>query len=58
MEEVFTCPKCHAVYERNGHYKAILQNQNMINVMMGNKEFVDMCSKCNSFFAMKDSDFE
>lgn len=49
MEEKFTCPKCGTEWIRNPHYKAILQNQNLINIMMGNKQIIDMCGKCNHF---------
>lgn len=49
MAEKFVCPKCNSKYERDAHYEAILQSQNVINAMMGNKEIVDMCSKCNHF---------
>jgi hypothetical protein len=44
----FICPKCKTEWERNTHYKAIVHNQNMINMMMSNPEIiVDMCGKCN-----------
>lgn len=48
MVNTFKCPKCNTEWERTEHYKAIVHNQNMINMMMGNPEIiVDMCGKCN-----------
>lgn len=47
MKDIFLCPKCNTEWERNGHYNAILQVQNAINAMMGNKQIIDMCGKCN-----------
>lgn len=48
MESIFKCPKCKSEHEKNGYYNAILHNQNMINMMMGNPKIViDLCSKCN-----------
>ena len=49
MEDKFTCPNCNTEWERNGHYKAILQTQNLINLMTGNKEIINYCGKCNHF---------
>jgi hypothetical protein len=49
MEDKFICPACKTEWERTVHYKAILQSQSLINIMMGNKELVDMCGKCNHF---------
>lgn len=49
MEEKFICTNCNTVWIRNAHYKAILQAQNLINTLMGNKQIIDMCGKCNHF---------
>jgi predicted nucleic-acid-binding Zn-ribbon protein len=49
MEDIFICPKCGTSYLRNEHYLYILNSQNFINQIMGNKLIIDMCSKCNYF---------
>lgn len=49
MEDKFICPKCNTEWTRSSHYNAIVQTQNLINLMMGNKEITDMCGKCNHF---------
>lgn len=47
MKEHFECPECGSRFERNAHYLGILEQQNMINLIMGNPKAVDMCGKCN-----------
>ncbi len=50
----FICTKCNTEWERSEHYKAIVHNQNMINMMMGNpKIIVDLCGKCNHMVEKK-----
>jgi hypothetical protein len=45
--EIFICPNCKTEWERNDHYKAILESQNLISFMMNNGKIIDLCGKCN-----------
>lgn len=47
--ENFICPNCGAMFNRNKQYFAILQAQNTINKIMGNKNIKDLCGNCNYF---------
>mgnify|MGYP000953349008 CR=1 FL=1 len=48
-DDIFICPKCGKKFERNVHYLGILETQNIINMLMGNKKIIDMCGYCNYF---------
>lgn len=52
MKEVFSCPKCGSKFNRDIHYKKILDMQNFITTVSGGEEIIDMCSSCN-FLVLK-----
>lgn len=45
----FICPNCGAMFNRDNHYLAILQAQNTINKIIGNKNIKDLCGNCNYY---------
>jgi hypothetical protein len=49
MENEFICPECNTRVIRTNHYMSILQAQNLVNMLMGNRKITDMCVRCNHF---------
>lgn len=54
MQDLFICPKCGTSFERDNHYKKIIDCQNFINMFGDNNEIIDMCGKCNHFVYNED----
>ena len=48
-ESVFVCPKCRHMFVRDNHYRAFLDMQNNINLMMGGNGIKDLCPDCSYF---------
>lgn len=47
MSDVFQCPKCGSKYNRDLHYKKLLDMQSMIVLLSCGEEIKDMCGSCN-----------
>lgn len=48
-KDLFICPKCGYKVSRDNHYLSILDGQNFVNIMMNNKEIINLCGNCNYF---------